>query len=434
MAPAPLVERNENNAAENGESLDFKPPPGVILPPKEIRTALEKVAGYVSRNGPAFESRIMEQAASKPMFQFIFPENPYNAYYLWRLSEVKEGRGTAISSGREGEAPLPNKKKGPQAPPEFHFSARMPNMSAVDLETVKLTALFMAKNGRPWMQSLSQREMTNPNFAFLRPQHSWHSFFTRLVDQYTELITGDSVDGGRPQKEKEAVLEKNIENRYHILERARKRAEWVKYQETQKVKKEEEEEAEKIAFAQIDWQDFTVVETLIFDENDDQTQLPPPTSLNDLQSASLEQKAQMSLAPSSHRIEEAMPGEEDFMQYAQPAQQSYTSTPVQQTPVGMPPPQLPYMPAPAQSISPAGAAPFAPPPSDEESSRMLERQAQQQRAEAARAAASGQGPMRIRQDYVPRAQARRQNVATGICPNCGQTIPMNEMDQHMRSE
>lgn len=418
---------------ENGEQLDFKPPQGVILPPKDIRGTLEKVAGYIARNGPAFEGRIMEMAHGQKNMQFIFPDNPYNAYYLWRLSEVKEGRGTNISAGREGEAPLPKKKQGPQAPPDFRFSARMPNMSSVDLETVKLTALFMAKNGRPWMQSLSQREMTNPNFAFLRPQHSWHSFFTRLVDQYTELITGDTVDNGKPIKEKTSTLEKNIDNRYHILERARKRAEWVKYQESQKVKKEEEDEAEKIAFAQIDWQDFAVVETITFDENDNQTQLPPPTTLNDLQSASLEQKAHMSLAPSGHRIEEAMPGMEDFqpMQFQQPQQPqqpSYPPTPVQQYPVGMPPPN--FTPT---SQSPAGAAPFAPPPSDEESSRFAERQAQQQRAEAARAAASGQGPMRIRQDYVPRAQARKQNVATGICPNCNQSIPMNELQEHMRS-
>ena len=431
-APAPAVDKSEVS-----DSLDFKPPPGVILPPPEIRKALEKVAGYVIRNGAAFEARIVEQAGSKPQFQFILPDNPYNSYYLWRLSEIREGRGSDIAAGREGEAPLPKKKQGPQAPPEFHFSARMPNMSAVDLETVKLTALFIAKNGRPWMTALSQREMTNPNFAFLRPQHSWHSFFTRLVDQYTELITGDSVDNGNPQKAMIAQLEKNIDNRYHLLERARKRAEWVKYQETQKVRKEEEEEAEKISFAQIDWQDFTIVEKIEFTESDDQTQLPPPTSLNDLQSASLEQKAHNSLVNSNHRIEEAMPGDEDYLQYQQPA---YAPTPVQQTPLamGMPPPPTSYMPSPQPSISPAGAAPFAPPLSrpheDEESSRFAERQAQQQRAEAARAAASGQGPMRIRQDYVPRAQARRQNVATGICPNCGQSIPMSEMDQHMRSK
>jgi len=34
---------------------------------------------------------------------------------------------------------------------------------------------------------------------------------------------------------------------------------------------------------------------------------------------------------------------------------------------------------------------------------------------------------------VPRAQAKRQNVATALCPNCKQQIAYEELDQHMRS-
>ena len=44
--------------------------------------------------------------------------------------------------------------------------------------------------------------------------------------------------------------------------------------------------------------------------------------------------------------------------------------------------------------------------------------------------------MRIRSDYVPRAQARRQQAsgATALCPNCHQQIPVAELDHHMRIE
>lgn len=44
--------------------------------------------------------------------------------------------------------------------------------------------------------------------------------------------------------------------------------------------------------------------------------------------------------------------------------------------------------------------------------------------------------MRIRSDYVPRAQARRQQGAgaTALCPNCKQQIPVAELEQHMRIE
>ena len=128
----------------------------------------------------------------------------------------------------------------------------------------------------------------------------------------------------------------------------------------------------------------------------------------------------MSLAPSGMRIEEAMPGQETY--YQPPPSQ-------------MPPPSS-YSPAPP-AFSPAQQTGFAPPPrtpqEQEEDARIAERTAERQRAEQAQAAARGQGPMRIRNDYVPRAQARRQNAATALCPNCKQQIPFNELEQHMKS-
>lgn len=141
----------------------------------------------------------------------------------------------------------PEKPKGPAEPPEFHFSARMPNISAQDLDVVRLTALFVAKNGRSFMTTLSQRETRNFQFDFLRPNHSLYQFFTRLVDQYTELLRYNGVDGEGGQAEKERIreLERNVEDRFSVLGRARQRAEWAKYQEQQKQKKEEEEEKEK---------------------------------------------------------------------------------------------------------------------------------------------------------------------------------------------
>lgn len=44
--------------------------------------------------------------------------------------------------------------------------------------------------------------------------------------------------------------------------------------------------------------------------------------------------------------------------------------------------------------------------------------------------------MRIRSDYVPRAQQRatQRANAVSICPNCGQKIPDAELAQHMKIE
>lgn len=396
---------------------------------------MEKTAGYVARNGHVFEGKIIQgspwrleadkyllidrvrdKEANNPKFSFLNDGDAYAPFYQWRLIEIKDGRGSSVAAGQSGEAVTaaePEKPKGPPEPAAFHFSARMPIINAQDLEVVKLTALFVAKRGKSFMTALSQREARNFQFDFLRPQHSLYQFFTRLVDQYTILLRPEGIDDATSDKQRIAELEQNAQNKYRVLERAKQRAEWVKYQEQQKQKKEEQEEQERIEYAQIDWHDFVVVETVLFDETDDQTELPPPTSLGDLQSASLEQKAAMSLNPL--RIEEAMPTDLDAPTY-------YNAYPSQPEP----------------SISPYPAqAPYAPPGGMDYSMQYpaaVPVEEQQARTESPVAAAPGQPPMRIRSNYVPRAQLRRQQGALEICPNCHQQIPAAEMAEHMRIE
>lgn len=409
-----------------------KPPTGIVLPPRDIRAIVEKTAGYVARNGIVFEDRIRDKEKHNPKFSFLTANDAYSAFYAWRLDEIRDGRGTAISAGRVGEvaiAPEPEKPQGPAAPPEFHFSARMPNINAQDLEVVRLTALFVAKNGRTFMTTLSQKETRNYQFDFLRPQHSLYQFFSRLVDQYTTLLLSTGIDSLKSQKRRVQELEAYSADRFNILGRAKQRAEWVKYQEEQKQKKEEEAEKEKLEYAQIDWHDFVVVETVLFEEADDQADLPPPTSLNDLQSASLEQKAAMALQPYDRRIEEAMPTDADYNLFY-PQQQPYSTAPPP-----APPSFNPYESSQAMDYQYTQRTSTLA-QEDEEERAIAERTEARERAQAAQAAAKGGAgqPMRIRNDYVPRAQAKRQNVTMALCPNCKQQIPFDELDQHMRSK
>lgn len=48
----------------------------------------------------------------------------------------------------------------------------------------------------------------------------------------------------------------------------RYRVEWAKYQERERKKEEEEREKERVAYSQIDWHDFVVVETVDFQPNE----------------------------------------------------------------------------------------------------------------------------------------------------------------------
>jgi splicing factor 3A subunit 1 len=435
-------------ATTNGDAAavldDVKPPQGVVLPPKGIRITIEKTAGYVDRGGRAFEDRVRDNNKGKPQFSFLDPADPYNPYYLWRLGEIKDGRGTAVAAGREGEAvaPAAQAPAGPPKPPDFEFSARMPNISASDLEVVKLTALFVAKNGRQFMTGLSQREAGNYQFDFLRPNHSLHNFFQHLIDQYSMLLRAGGIDGegGRVQQERIVELQRNIDDKYHVLTRARQRADWLMHQEDEKQKKEEEAEKEKQLYGQIDWHDFVVVETVTFTEADNQTTLPPPTSLNELQYASLEQKGKASVS-ANLRIEEAVPTDEDsnYNSYAAPSNYSLPSHPAPAQPmVGVQtyqPQQIPA-PQPAYQIGPPGRRNGL--QEDEEAQRIREREENRARMQQAHAQAqAGIGPMKIKENYVPRAAARaanKQGAQMALCPNCKQQIPMNELEEHMRIE
>lgn len=415
---------------------NFKPPAGVVLPPREVRNILEKTAGYVARNGAVFEERIREKESQNPKFSFLGPSDAYYPFYQWRLGEIKAGRGTDIAAGRVGEAAQNDKPKGPPPPPEFSFSAKMPRINQKDLEVLKLTALYTAKHGRQWMTQLAQREAGNPQFQFLIPNHTFHNFFQHMVSQYAKVIKYFE-----DPRQRTAVLAMTEETTASRLERCRQRAEYAKFQGAEKKKKEEEEVQKAQDFARIDWGEFVVVETISFTDADENANLPPPTSLSELQYASLEDRNKASIS-ANLRIEEAMPGEEfSIMQNGYGAAApppSYTLPPHPgPSQANQPGPQA-YQPGPVPPHFP-GQQPARPVQADDEEARRIQERADAQaRMQQAQAEArGGVAPMKIRENYVPRAAQRaanKQGTQTALCPNCKQQIPMNELDEHMRSE
>ncbi|KAL1896385.1 SF3a splicing factor complex subunit [Sporothrix stenoceras] len=308
----------------------IKPPAGVIMPPPgEMREVIEKTAGYAVRGGAGIEARLRENHSNNPKFSFVTnPDDAFHAYYEWRKEEYKAGRVTAVAAGRVAETPgapaggaggLPaDAPKGPEKPPDYEFSARLPIMNAKDLDILRLAASFVAVHGRPFLTQLLQREVNNAQFQFLLPNHSLHNYFQHMVDQYT-LINKDlgaaPVEGenegdkkGVSTADRLAYLRKNADERFSILLRAKQRIAYKDWETSQRKKEEYERVVAKEELARIDWTNFTVLETIVFSEADDSAALPPPTSLNDLQYASLEEKSKLSMS-ANRMIEEAFPFE-----------------------------------------------------------------------------------------------------------------------------
>lgn len=117
-----------------------------------------------------------------------------------------------------------------------------------------------------------------------------------------------------------------------------------------------------VAFAQIDWQDFVLVETIDFTSADQALALPGPTSVRELEARTLTEKRMSSLI-----MEEAAPAVED------------ESFAVELAPVV------------------------------EETEQDVERRRKEEEAERAREIqrkyAESQGTMKIRKDYVPKCES-----------------------------
>jgi splicing factor 3A subunit 1 len=377
-------------------------PDGMVLPPKEVRGNIEKTADFFARR-PEMKDKMLAKNANDPRFSFLQPEDSYNPYFEWRLKENAEGRGISQSAATASSKKQAEKPKGPEPPPEYDFSARMPMISALDLDTIQLTAQFVARNGPQWARQLAQMEAGNPSFDFLRTQHSLHQYYVRLVDQYTDLLRGEDA------KRRIDELEANVKDKFHILERAKQRAEWSKHQEEQKQQMEEDEAKERTAYTQIDWHDYQILDTIEFTEEDTAAELDPPTYLNDLQSASLEQKANWSLAPTHMRLDEAMPGDMDGFAYPQQPQ----------THIPQYPPQQGYYQQPYQPAYPM--PPVAPAPAMQQDYQINQQAHIQAEAAIGAAPANAPGALKPRQAMVK-------------CPNCDQMLPADELENHIKGK
>lgn len=99
------------------------------------------------------------------------------------------------------------------------------------------------------------REVRNYQFDFLKPQHSNFTYFTKLVEQYTKIII--------PPK---GIVDEIRENSTHqkVMNDVFYRVGWEKHQRAVKDREDAEVEQERLAYSQIDWHDFVVVQTVDF--------------------------------------------------------------------------------------------------------------------------------------------------------------------------
>jgi len=274
----------------------------IIHPPPEVKNIVDKTAGFVARNGVEFETRIKQNEINNPKFNFLNPGDPYHAYYKHKVVVIREGKpeiekpqlkataaSTDLTTIKQSELLKAVSKTHAEkivlkeAPPEYEFIADPPSISAFDLDVVKLTAQFVARNGRQFLTNLMNREQRNFQFDFLRPQHSLFQYFTKLLEQYTKVLI--------PPKDLQNKLNFEADNRAHVLEQVSYRVAWLEHQEAARRKQEEALERERVSYAQVDWHNFVVVETVDY-QPWEVGNFPPPTNPSEVGARVLIQRRQ----------------------------------------------------------------------------------------------------------------------------------------------
>lgn len=271
---------------------------GIIHPPPDIRTIIDKTASFVAKNGPDFEKRIIASNTGNAKFNFLVVSDPYHAYYQHRVVEyrtqLQQEEGSAQPgdteavpiSGSADDVPVTEESSKVDAnaqfrivpprkvlePPESEqYTVRLPEgITGEELDIIKLTAQFVARNGKSFLTNLSTREVNNPQFHFLRPTHSLFTFFTALADAYSKVLM--------PSKGLTEKMKKSVSDMTTVLERCLHRLEWERSQDLERQKAEDEIEQERVQMAMIDWHEFVVVETIEFAEDED-FELPEPLTL-----------------------------------------------------------------------------------------------------------------------------------------------------------
>jgi splicing factor 3A subunit 1 len=190
-----------------------------------------------------------------------------------------ETTGATQGGIRNGNMPL----LPPPTPLQFVHILPPASLTLVQLETIQLTAQFvaLARNSSStfnFLQELTAREWNNPVFGFCQPRHGHFAYFSALVDAYVRLLTESGYYGtASPPSSNSCMKEwtQMANNVNYCLQVAAYRAEYQR-DEAERARLAADGTSMNDAVATIDWHDFVVVETIDFAVEEIVTMLPPP--------------------------------------------------------------------------------------------------------------------------------------------------------------
>ena len=292
------MELNEQPEKENllGEGI------AMIYPPPETKKVIDKAATLVAQYGIQVETSMKED----PNFSFINKTDSYYPYYQKKILEakeelrknlkeiiekknnnflnkkrkednielekeakvlLKEAMQDKIDLLKVGKEENTNEIKKNITNPQSTFSVPIPNISSTELDIIKITAQFVAKNGQKFLSDLIRREKDNPQFDFMKPQHTLFGFFTFLVGCYAKILNNKNEIMTKIEKyatNSDEILKAG--NSIYLYEKKMSKISRGKRFSQEDLLTGEEKEKMK----QIDWYDFVLVETIDFSDEEEQ--------------------------------------------------------------------------------------------------------------------------------------------------------------------
>ena len=298
-------EEDKNNPLGAGISM--------IYPPPESKKVIDKAATLVAQYGIQVETSMKED----PNFSFINKNDPYYPYYQSKIAQSKEELMKNLAKKMEeyysqekdnnsnnenkellnkkrkednlielekeakellkeamqdkidllrSDKNLNNLEKIPQPKPDI-FSVPQPNISGTELDIIKISAQFVAKNGQKFLSDLIRREKDNPQFDFMKPQHTLFGYFTFLVGCYAKILNNKNEILSKIEKyatNSDEIL-KSANMHYLYEKKLSKIPRGKRFSQEDLLTNEEKEKAK-----QIDWYDFVLVETIDFSSDEEE--------------------------------------------------------------------------------------------------------------------------------------------------------------------
>ncbi|CAD5328094.1 unnamed protein product [Arabidopsis thaliana] len=170
--------QNQDGATDESDIKIFHAPPNVTT-----TAIVETTSCLVSQFGSEFEMMVKDSNTDDARFNFLkSSEDPYNVLYKQKLDDYT--------------------KVEPYPPPQSQFSLQsqrlvLPNllqfrlvkeMTFEELDTVKVTAQFVAWYGDDFRGFLMERVMTEPQFEFMKATDYRFSFYNEFVVAYSQVL------------------------------------------------------------------------------------------------------------------------------------------------------------------------------------------------------------------------------------------------------